>query len=161
MEAFISKTARELQERMSGRATTRERERDFGCWAGVGRVFPNTSLFSRRWTHTLYTHAVHVTYLGPHKGTKGHQHLRVIQKLNQHGLRSSRRETKTTPLRFPANTHQHTHTGPTSTPKHSQIIICVSGRDPAYHTSADTSSPKRVSFVQYNNWDFSITDPLC
>lgn len=104
---FYLQTARELQERMSGRATKRERERErLGLLAGVGRVFSKHLIFTE-----VNTHAVYITYLdvGLREGTKGHQHLRVIQKLNQHGLRSSRRKTKTTPLWFPAHTHQHTH----------------------------------------------------
>lgn len=90
---FYLETARELQWRKECEAGNEER--DLGgslAWA----EFSKHVLLSRWCTHTRCI----CTCLDVHEGTKRythqqrHQHLQVIQKLNQHRLYSSRHETK-------------------------------------------------------------------
>lgn len=97
---FYLETARELQWRKE--CQVRNEERDLGCslaWAEFSKHVP----LSRRWTHAR-------TYMRAQRDARRqrHQHLRVIEKLNQHRLDASRHETKQRPRRS-QHTHKHTH----------------------------------------------------
>ena len=109
---FYLETARELQWRKECQVASEGRE----TLANVGRA-----LQTLRWTHTVCMYMLQ-TYMRAHTHQQ-RQHLRVIQKLKQHRLHSSRHETKQRPGQ---SQYPHKHIQEISI---TQIIIRLFGQE--------------------------------
>lgn len=123
MEAFISQPHVKLKERMSGRLVKSQ--------AGAGSVGGLAFQAFPSYTYIFFYYSSRQklccrrTCLGvgaEAHATQGHPHLWVVQKLKQHGLQSSGRETK---QQAPLSQHAYL-----TFPRRSQIIIGREGLEP-------------------------------